>query len=152
MEILLLPFMGAFYFLPFILVFLPRIICLFICYRIAMNKGYPNWMALIGLIGIMGVILIIVVPAKDFFGNKTRNYSDFDKKDPFESDFNDRNYNYSNKNQFDSEHEDDRTYYYNGDNYYHNGEKVEKRYKKCKHCGVQLDKKASFCTFCGKDI
>lgn len=152
MKILLLPFAGTFYFLTLLLFFIPQIICLLICYIIAKKKGYPSWTLLLGLLGILGIIIMIILPNEVVYDEKKQQYNTFNKKDPFASDFDDRNYRNSNNNQFNSKQEEERTYYYNGNTYYQNGEKVEKEYKKCKHCGASLDKKASFCTYCGRDV
>ncbi len=145
-------FMGSFTIISLIFPLIYYGIVFFICYKIVVSTGLSKWMAFLGLFGVIGIfILLAIANGGTWKNNKTlnntnlydapeQNYQKNYENNPLYS-----NNSYSNWNGFDRSKEQE-------DVYYHNGKRVERRYKKCRSCGASVDEKMSFCTFCGREF
>jgi len=119
-----------------------------VCYNLAKKNNMSAAFALLGLFGIVGAVALILIIK--FSGNNS-NLKDGNNT---YSDYNGNNYNNTNGG-------------YNGNNYnannsYNDGgyasqnggnsAPADDKFKKCPKCGAKIEKYASFCTYCGKEL
>lgn len=131
-----------------------------LCYILAKKNHMSGWFTFLGFFGLIGIVAVVLV-AK--FGNT--NYDDYNRMNNNQSSYNNSGYyngqNGNNTNNYDSQNGAGNSGYYgvqNGntygssDTFVQNGEVIIRKYKSCPKCGAKLDEKASFCTYCGKQL
>ncbi|MDY6328943.1 MAG: zinc ribbon domain-containing protein [Lachnospiraceae bacterium] len=124
------------------------VVMIVVCYNLAKKNNMSAAFALLGLFGIVGAVALILIIK--FSGNNS-NLKDGNNT---YSDYNGNNYNNTNGG-------------YNGNNYnannsYNDGgyasqnggnsAPADDKFKKCPKCGAKIEKYASFCTYCGKEL
>ena len=134
--------------MPEIINMIITVVMIVVCYNLAKKNNMSFAFALLGFFGIVGVLGLILIIK--FSGN---NSSLKDGNNTY-SDYNGNNYNNTNGG-------------YNGNNYnannsYNDGGYASQnggystsdgdKFKKCPKCGAKIEKYASFCTYCGKEL
>ena len=112
------------------------VVMIVVCYNLAKKNNMSAAFALLGLFGIVGAVALILIIK--FSGNNS-NLKDGNNT---YSDYNGNNYNANNS--------------YNDGGYASqnggNSAPADDKFKKCPKCGAKIEKYASFCTYCGKEL
>ena len=129
------------------------VVMIVVCYNLAKKNNMSSAFALLGLFGIVGAVALILIIK--FSGNNS-NLKDGNNT---YSDYNGNNYNNTNGGYNGNNYNANN---YNANNSYNDGGYAsqnggnssydEDKFKKCPKCGAKIEKYASFCTYCGKEL
>lgn len=146
--------------MPEIINMIITVVMIVVCYNLAKKNNMSSAFALLGLFGVVGVIGLILIIK--FSGNNS-NLKDGNNT---YSDYNGNNYNNPNggynNNNYNNMNSGYNANNYNANNSYNDGGYAsqnggystsdEDKFKKCPKCGAKIEKYASFCTYCGKEL
>lgn len=158
--------------MPEIINLIITVVMIVVCYNLAKKNNMSAAFALLGLFGIVGAVALILIIK--FSGNNSNlkdgnnTYSDYNGNNYNNTNggYNGNNYNNVN-NGYNNNNYNNTNSGYNGNNYnannsYNDGgyasqnggnsAPADDKFKKCPKCGAKIEKYASFCTYCGKEL
>ena len=161
--------------MPEIINLLITVVMIVVCYNLAKKNNMSAAFALLGFFGIVGAVALILIIK--FSGNNS-NLKDGNNYNNPNGGYNGNNYNnvnngYNNNNYnnpnggYNSNNYNNANNGYNRNNYnannsYNDGGYASQnggysssdgdKFKKCPKCGAKIEKYASFCTYCGKEL
>lgn len=137
--------------MPEIINLVITVVMIVVCYNLAKKNNMSAAFAFLGLFGIVGAVALILIIK--FSGNNS-NLKDGNNYNNPNGGYNGNNYNNVN-NGYNRNN-------YNANNSYNDGgyasqnggysSSDEDKFKKCPKCGAKIEKYASFCTYCGKEL
>lgn len=130
------------------------VVCIVICYNMAVKAKVSKGFALLGLLGVLGVIIMVVIYADK--KGKMNNSGNAFRTETINSD----NYKFNGGMNVCETHQHDDTYSATYDDvmdeqpksYNLNGENVSYGRGLCPHCGAKLKKFQKFCDSCGSRV
>ena len=155
--------------MPEIINLLITVVMIVVCYNLAKKNNMSAAFALLGFFGIVGAVALILIIK--FSGNNS-NLKDGNNYNNPNGGYNGNNYNNVNNGYNNNNYNNTNGGYngnngynrnnYNANNSYNDGGYASQnggysssdgdKFKKCPKCGAKIEKYASFCTYCGKEL
>lgn len=165
--------------MPEIINLIITVVMIVVCYNLAKKNNMSSAFALLGFFGIVGVLGLILIIKFSGSNSKLKDGNNYNNPN---NSYNGNNYNNTNggyngsnynnvnngyNNSYNNNSYNNMNSGYNGNNYnvnnsYNDGgyasqnggysSSDEDKFKKCPKCGAKIEKYASFCTYCGKEL